>query len=1272
MRSLLQVISLQRRKLVFLLSLAAVGVACAENYRIPFGSDPNSTNPEACVAAGAKWYPSTAAACQGATISLPLCDRKNAIYRGYVAQLTSANRCYVQWEFLNNGATDWGSWSGTYDFAVQRVVDVYRDAKPPPSNTCRPKAGNPIYPLTGNKQEVVATSLVVGGQLLNLTYSSARALVANAAGVSANELGDLPALGSLWLSSLHRKLLITNQVFGAKLFRGDGTVVQFRIQSGAWVADGDVTGQLTNIGGVYRYVDAVNKVVETYNGSGQLIGLVDMVGNSLTYTYSLGASVTAPAAGYLIGVRDNAGRNIRFEYLLPAGGVAAFDGRVSRIIDPTGQAITTGYDASGNLISLTWSDGKVRQFLYENSTFPWALTGVVDEGNNRYATFTYDSAGLAISTGYAGGVNQYSVNYVTPPAVVITENYDSANDILYRYHDWQAPSGITLTTPSGYSAELSATTILGEAVLTGMSQPAGSGCSAGNSSSAYDANGNPQFKDDFQGNRICYAYDSSNRETVRVEGLATSVACSTVTASNATLPTGARKITTVWHPDWRLPVQVNEPTRRTTTVYQGQPDPFNNNASANCRSAANLPNGKPMPVVCKQVEQALLEASGGNPITWDLSYDKVSLLLHADGVNGSKSFVDSSSSPKTATVSGNTAISTVQSKFGSASAYFDGTSSSYLSFPAASTIVGTGDLTIEGWIYPTATTQGTVYSNFNSASAGHSLLYFVNTQLQWYYAGNSNFSSPANSAPLNQWTNFALVRSGTTCTIYINGVSAASTACASAIGTTATDFRLGNAQWSSIPFKGFLDDVRVTLGQSRYAANYTPSSTAFGGSSIDTSVAAKVRTFTYDAGGRVLTSTDENNRTTSYNYYGDSAFSISSQGLYDVDYDTVSLLLHADGTNNSTSVFDSSATSKEVSVAGNAKISTAQSKFGGSSMSFDGTGDYLLAPNSQDFHFDGGDFTVESWVYATNRPTAAGQFDFIVSRDNIGVARGWSLALIESTAYLSFALWTSNSAYVGVTDTMAFPLNQWVHVAVTRSGNTLRLFRDGVLVATNASAIGAGQDTNTALVIGSNRSSGSVEVTGAWNFNGHIDDLRITKGVARYVANFTLPTTEFPNHGPLPMPADIGHAVGDLERITNPAGHVTQYTQYDRAGRVRQMIDAKGVVTDITYTTRGWVSTVTATAPGGAGRTTSYTYDGVGQLTGVVQPDGTTLSYNYDAAHRLVGVTDAKGNSVNYTLDNVGNRIAEEVKDPTGVLQRSISRSYDALNRLQQVTGAAQ
>jgi YD repeat-containing protein len=155
-------------------------------------------------------------------------------------------------------------------------------------------------------------------------------------------------------------------------------------------------------------------------------------------------------------------------------------------------------------------------------------------------------------------------------------------------------------------------------------------------------------------------------------------------------------------------------------------------------------------------------------------------------------------------------------------------------------------------------------------------------------------------------------------------------------------------------------------------------------------------------------------------------------------------------------------------------------------------------------------------------------------------------------------------------------------------------------------------------------------------------------------------------------PLAIGHTIGDLQTITNPAGQVTTYNSYDRAGRVRSLTDAKGVVTDTTYTPRGWISSLTVTPPGLSARTINYSYDAVGQLTGVANPDGTSQSYSYDPAHRLTGVTDNRGNSVTYTLDNVGNRTAEQIKDPGGVLQRAISRSFDALNRVQQVSGAAQ
>jgi len=98
-----------------------------------------------------------------------------------------------------------------------------------------------------------------------------------------------------------------------------------------------------------------------------------------------------------------------------------------------------------------------------------------------------------------------------------------------------------------------------------------------------------------------------------------------------------------------------------------------------------------------------------------------------------------------------------------------------------------------------------------------------------------------------------------------------------------------------------------------------------------------------------------------------------------------------------------------------------------------------------------------------------------------------------------------------------------------------------------------------------------------------------------------------------------------------------------------------------------------ASASGGVARTTSYTYDNAGQMTGATLPDGSTLGYGYgyDAAHRLTGVTDAKGNTVGYTLDGMGNKAGEQVKDPAGNLQRKITRVYDALNRVQQVTGVS-
>ena len=171
---------------------------------------------------------------------------------------------------------------------------------------------------------------------------------------------------------------------------------------------------------------------------------------------------------------------------------------------------------------------------------------------------------------------------------------------------------VSLGDPLGAQRVIQFTRMFGQIYGTSKSQPEGSGCAASTSAIAYDANGNVASRDDFNGSRVCYASDLyRNLETTRVEGLANTASCSSVTPANAALPLGSRKVSSQWHPDWRLESKVAEPGRYTTSVYNGQPDPFNANAIASCApSTALLPDGKPIAVLCKTVEQATTDGDG--------------------------------------------------------------------------------------------------------------------------------------------------------------------------------------------------------------------------------------------------------------------------------------------------------------------------------------------------------------------------------------------------------------------------------------------------------------------------------------------------------------------------------------------------------------------------------------------------------------------------------------------------------------------------------------
>ena len=141
---------------------------------------------------------------------------------------------------------------------------------------------------------------------------------------------------------------------------------------------------------------------------------------------------------------------------------------------------------------------------------------------------------------------------------------------------------------------------------------------------------------------------------------------------------------------------------------------------------------------------------------------------------------------------------------------------------------------------------------------------------------------------------------------------------------------------------------------------------------------------------------------------------------------------------------------------------------------------------------------------------------------------------------------------------------------------------------------------------------------------------------------------------------------GDLQTIVQPNGAVQTFNSYNLHGDVLRATTANGLVTDYTYDARG---RVTQTSVGG--EITAMVYDPAGLVRKITSPNGYEVNMTYDEAQRLTGMSDKDGNSVTYTLDFAGNRAAESYRDSTGTLKRFIERSYDTLNRLFRVKGAA-
>jgi RHS repeat-associated protein len=330
------------------------------------------------------------------------------------------------------------------------------------------------------------------------------------------------SFGNNWRGYYDRSVVVTSTTLKGKTttvaeaLRHDGRVLKFALTNGAWVGEPDLVDRLENLpGGGYRFVCGSDQV-EQYGSTGKLISVAAREGFAQALDYD--------AQGRLSQVTDAFGRKLAFGY------DAA--NRVTAMTDPAGKGYTYAYSANGNLAAVQYPDLKQRQYHYENGSFPRALTGITDENQVRYASFSYDAIGRAVQSALAGGAKLASISYYANG----TRDVADATGVSRRY---------------GFSV------IQGVARRTSVDDGACASCgSAGTSitSTAYNSSGFVTGITDYRGTQFAFTRDQRGLETSRTEAVDSSE---------------QRTIATTWHSSWRLPLSVSRAGRTTVFTYDG-------------------------------------------------------------------------------------------------------------------------------------------------------------------------------------------------------------------------------------------------------------------------------------------------------------------------------------------------------------------------------------------------------------------------------------------------------------------------------------------------------------------------------------------------------------------------------------------------------------------------------------------------------------------------------------------------------------------------------
>ncbi|HUN56488.1 MAG TPA: chitobiase/beta-hexosaminidase C-terminal domain-containing protein [Candidatus Binataceae bacterium] len=343
--------------------------------------------------------------------------------------------------------------------------------------------GDPISLGNGNLFESASDYSTFGQNALSFTryYNSL-----------ANSNTFASALGGNWRSNFQRylRVLSSSRVIAE---RADGQQLLFTQQGGQWATDTDIDVSLTQSGSLWTLTDA-NDAIETYSTASAGEALLETIQTRNGYTQTLHYGT----GNQLTSVSDSYGRMLLFTYQ---------NNLLNTLTTPDGLVVTYGYTSSGytpgtldrlSTVEYSTTPSSIVSYLYENSSLPFALTGITDEDGNRYATWTYDAMGRALTSQHGGGADLTSVAY---------------ND---------SNGQRTLTNALGQQSIYTFTTLQGIPKLTAVARQATTSTAAASESFSYDSNGYLSSRTDWNGNQTTFVNNLHGLPTSISEAVGTS------------------------------------------------------------------------------------------------------------------------------------------------------------------------------------------------------------------------------------------------------------------------------------------------------------------------------------------------------------------------------------------------------------------------------------------------------------------------------------------------------------------------------------------------------------------------------------------------------------------------------------------------------------------------------------------------------------------------------------------------------------------------------